>query len=335
MLCLYVFCDIMNLVTIAYFKSTPTENIKMLAEINNYWQIFYNEQKAKQLSKNSLMVYNRIYDYFYQYLADSVDNKQISLINDINNATLVDYVNKLNLANTSKQLHITVIKQFLWFIADNDIQKHGILKNKVTGVTIKKIDKPVDAFSEVEQQKIKNLIQELDKTNGLKNNRLSLILKLLLFHGVRISELCNLTWDDVSVEYDDVHGEIYKFNYLGKGQKVRDLDFPVLFVQSNIDIIRAKIPSEYVVPSLSGKVSTRENIYTTVKIHLRKIGITDVYLHKFRHTFGQNQVNKGVNITTITELMGHSNPNVTFKFYLRGNKKAKRSAILDSLNSKK
>ena len=293
--------------------------------------MFYNEQKAKQLSKNSLSVYNRIYEHFYQYLANSVDNQQIAIINDVNNVILVDYLNNLNLANTSKQLHITVIKQFLWFIADYDIQKHGILKNKVTGVTIKKIDKPVDVFSEFEQQKIKNLIQELDQTNGLKNNRLSLILKLLLFHGVRVSELCNLTWDDVTTEYDDVYGEIYKFHYLGKGQKVRDLDFPVLFIQNNIEAIRAKITSAYVVPSLTGNISTRENIYTTVKIHLAQIGIHNAYLHKFRHTFGQNQVNKGVNITTITELMGHSNPNVTFKFYLRGNKKAKRSAILESL----
>lgn len=304
----------------------------MLAEINNYWQMFYNEQKAKQLSKNSLSVYNRIYEYFYQYLVDSIDNNQISKINDINNVILVDYLNQLNLTNNTKQLHITVIKQFLWFIADYDIQKHGILKNKVTGVTIKKIDKPVDVFSEIEQQKIKNLILELDKTNGIKNNRFSLILKLLLFHGVRISELCNLTWDDISTEYDDTYGEIYKFNYIGKGQKVRDLDFPVLFIQSNIDIIKDKLPSKFVVPNLSGNISTRENIYTTVKIHLAKIGIQDVYLHKFRHTFGHNQVNKGVNITTITELMGHSNPNVTFKFYLRGNKKAKRTAIIDSLN---
>ena len=305
--------------------------IIMLTEINKHWQTFINEQKAKQLAKNSLSVYSAIYEYFYQYLADSVDNHQLSAINDINNSTLVDYLAQLKFANTTKQLHITIIKQFLWFIADNDIQKHGILKNKVTGVTIKKIDKPVEVFNEIEQQKIKHLIQELDKTNGLKNNRLSLILKLLLFHGVRISELCNLTWENVTIEYDNIYGEIYKFNYMGKGQKVRDLDFPILFIQSNIDIIRAKISSKHVVPSLSGNTSTRENIYTTVKIHLNKIGITDVYLHKFRHTFGQNQVNKGVNITTITELMGHSNPNVTFKFYLRGNKKAKRSAIIEGL----
>jgi|LauGreDrversion4_2_1035121.scaffolds.fasta_scaffold00663_25 site-specific recombinase XerD len=303
----------------------------MLAEINKHWQIFINEQKAKQLAKNSLSTYNTIYEYFYQYLADSFDNQQLATINDINNATLVDYLTQLKLATSSKQLHITVIKQFLWFIADNDIQQHGILKNKVTGVTLKKIDQPVEVFSEIEQQKIKKLIQDLDKTNGLKNNRLSLILKLLLFHGVRISELCNLTWDDVTIEYDDIYGEIYKFSYLGKGQKVRALDFPTLFVQSNLDIIRAKLTSPYVIPSLSGKISTRENIYTTVKIHLNKLGITNVYLHKFRHTFGHNQVNQGVNITTITELMGHSNPNVTFKFYLRGNNKAKRIAIIESL----
>ena len=119
----------------------------MLTEINKHWQTFINEQKAKQLAKNSLSVYNTIYEYFYQYLADSVDNHQLSAINDINNATLVDYLSQLKFANTTKQLHITVIKQFLWFIADNDIQKHGILKNKVTGVTIKKIDKPVEVFN--------------------------------------------------------------------------------------------------------------------------------------------------------------------------------------------
>lgn len=304
---------------------------RMLAEIHKHWQSFINEQKAKQLAKNSLSVYNTIYEYFYQYLADSVDNQQLAGINDINNAILVDYLAQLKLANTSKQLHITIIKQFLWFIADNDIQKHGILKNKVTGVTLKKIDQPVEVFSEIEQQKIKKLIQVLDKSNGLKNNRLALILKLLLFHGVRVSELCNLTWDDVAVEYDDIYGEIYKFSYLGKGQKVRSLDFPTLFVQSNLEIIRAKLSSPYVIPSLTGKISTRENIYTTVKIHLNKLGISNVYLHKFRHTFGHNQVNQGVNLTTITELMGHSNPNVTFKFYLRGNNKAKRSAIIEGL----
>ena len=303
----------------------------MLAEINKHWQIFINEQKAKNSSKNTISIYRTIYECFYQYLAEVVDNQQITSINDINNATLVDYLSKLELSNTTKQLHITVIKQFIWFIADNDIKQHGILKNKVTGVTINKIDKPVDVFNEAEQQKIRNLIKELDKTDGLKNNRLSLILKLLLFHGVRISELCSLTTEDVTIEYDDVYGEIYKFQYMGKGQKVRDLDFPVLFIQNNLDVIRAKITSEYIVPSLTGAISTRENIYTTVKIHLGKIGITNVYLHKFRHTFGQNQVNKGVNITTITELMGHSNPNVTFKFYLRGNKKAKRSAIIDGI----
>ena len=306
----------------------------MLANINKLWQMFHNEQKAKELSNNSLMVYNRIYEYFYQYLASSIDNNQVSSVIDINNVILVDYINKLNFANSTKQLHIAVIKQFLWFIADYDIQKYGILKNKVNGVTIKKIDKSVDVFSDIEQQNIKTLIQELDKTNGLKNNRLSLILKLLLFHGVRISELCNLTWDDVSIEYDNIYGEIYKFQYMGKGQKVRDLDFPVLFIQKNLDAIREKITSKYVVPSLSGAISTRENIYTTIRIHLNRIGIGNVYLHKFRHTFGHNQVNKGINITTITELMGHSNPNITFKFYLRGNKKAKRSAIIDGLTPK-
>lgn len=82
-----------------------------------------------------------------------------------------------------------------------------------------------------------------------------------------------------------------------------------------------------------------EAIATVFICRLKKLfnnqGIKDVWLHKFRHTFGQNKVNEGVNSATITELMGRVNPAVTYKFYLRNNKKAKRKAILNGLPSLK
>ena len=235
------------------------------------------------------------------------------------------------LSGTSRKLHITVLKQLFWYIADTDIQKYGILRSKVTGVKIKLVDKEVAAFNDNEQSKIIGVIQRLDASNNFRDHRMALILKLLLFHGIRIDELINLKWSNVEEIYDENEGYIHRFRYMGKGSKERDLEFPISFTEKNFEIIKKHISSEYVIPGSTGQRSFRNSIYLSVRSLLAKQGISAVWLHKFRHTFGQNKVNEGVNSTTITELMGHANPMVTYKFYLRNNKKAKRKAILQGL----
>jgi site-specific recombinase XerD len=59
---------------------------------------------------------------------------------------------------------------------------------------------------------------------------------MLLFHGVRIDELINLQSNNVSEEYDETDGYVYRFTYTGKGAKERSLDFPVPFIENNLNI---------------------------------------------------------------------------------------------------
>ena len=308
--------------------------MEILSEIQKYIKLFEINQKAKNLSQNTIVAYARIFDLFYDYLAGEVENSQLEKITDINNSFLANYLYLLkndNMSDATRQLHNTVLQQFFWFIADTELEKYGILKSKVTGVKIKVADKEVESFTEADQSKIIGLINFLDKSNNFRDHRLSLILKLLLFHGIRIDELINLKWADIEEVYDENEGYIFKFWYTGKGKKERDLDFPISFTEKNFEIIKKHITSEFVIPGSTGNKSFRNSIYGSVKAILAKQGISNVWLHKFRHTFGQNKVNEEVNISTITELMGHATPAVTFKYYLRNNKKAKRKAILNGL----
>ncbi|MFN7093772.1 MAG: hypothetical protein ACK4M7_00255 [Burkholderiales bacterium] len=71
--------------------------------------------------------------------------------------------------------------------------------------------------------------------------RSALVLKALLFHGVRIDELINLKWKKVSKEYDEADGYIYKFTYMGKGVKERSLDFPISFIAKNLEVMKKHI----------------------------------------------------------------------------------------------
>lgn len=306
----------------------------ILSQIQNYIKAYINHQKAKNLSKNTISAYLRVFDIFYDFFAGEVSGNQIQALNEVNNAFLATYIhycqNELNLSNATRKLHITVIKQFFWYVAEF-YSEHTILRSRVTGIKIKMPDNEVESFTSDEQTKIKSLIASLDNSKSYRNHRMSIILKLLLYHGIRVDELITLKWNNVVENYDETYGYIYRLTYSGKGSKERTLDITVNLLERNFEIIKKHIKSEYVIQSYSGIKCSRNTIYISVKNILAKQNITNVWLHKFRHTFGQNKVNEGVNLSTITELMGHSGPEVTFKYYLRGNQQAKRKAILHNI----
>ena len=58
----------------------------------------------------------------------------------------------------------------------------------------------------------------------------------------------------------------------------------------------------------------------------RKAGISGVTWHTLRHTFASRLVNRGVDIVTVKELLGHSNLSVTMR-YAHTNLDNKRAAV--------
>ena len=58
----------------------------------------------------------------------------------------------------------------------------------------------------------------------------------------------------------------------------------------------------------------------------RKAGIEGITSHKLRHTFASRMVNRGVDIVTVQQLLGHSTVTVTMR-YTHTNLDSKRSAV--------
>lgn len=59
---------------------------------------------------------------------------------------------------------------------------------------------------------------------------------------------------------------------------------------------------------------------------LKKAGITDFWFHDFRHTAAAQMLEKGADIRTLQEILGHSSVAVTER-YTRTNAQNKKSAI--------
>lgn len=76
----------------------------------------------------------------------------------------------------------------------------------------------------------------------------------------------------------------------------------------------------------SGRVMTGDQMSARARYRLDQIGLPEVTLHRFRHWFGTNLVAAGVNLLTVSELMGHANPNTT-KIYALITSEQRRLAV--------
>jgi integrase/recombinase XerD len=123
---------------------------------------------------------------------------------------------------------------------------------------------------------------------------------LMLYTGLRLSEVAGLRWDQVDLE-------ARRLRILGKGNKERVIPLSPNTVPA-LRARRLRTPGEWVFPS---GYAYREHVHTgTVRNMVLKAaklaGLRGVNPHRLRHTFATTLVDNGVDIRRIQALLGHS-----------------------------
>lgn len=70
-----------------------------------------------------------------------------------------------------------------------------------------------------------------------------------------------------------------------------------------------------------------KNISKILSKFYEKIGIEPLKFHSLRHTFASMNIENGADVKTISEILGHSDVDVTLKIYTHTSNKAKRKAV--------
>lgn len=179
--------------------------------------------------------------------------------------------------------------------------------------------KKITSFTKAEQKKIEKYI--------LSSKSLNLAgILLCLYTGLRIGELLALTWDDIDLRAGTMTVTKSCHDSWQNGHYVKVLDstktqssermIPIpKQIVSYLKEIKSRTGSKFVVTGRTQFGAQIRSYQRTFESLLKKLGIEHKGFHALRHTFATRALEVGMDVRTLSEVLGHKNPMITLSHY--------------------
>ena len=254
----------------------------------------------KNYSPHTVKAYNNDISDFKIFCLENYDVSNIDTVSySLVRSWIVNLVND-SISNRTINRKIASLKAYYKFlqriekIAVNPLAKHKALK------TSKKLEVP---FSEVEMLAVLN---QISFEEGFEGSRDKLMIELLYTTGIRRAELINLKLSDV-----DLSGLTIKV--LGKRNKERivpllnttkELFSQYLAQRNGLEVV---VDEVHAFLSKSGHKIYETLVYRVINKYLGEVSHkAKKSPHILRHTFATHLLNKGADLNSVKELLGHS-----------------------------
>lgn len=197
---------------------------------------------------------------------------------------------------------LSALRSFFKFLT-----REGLIKtNPILILSSPKLDKHLPQF--LTEEEVTKLIESAAPKNEKDERSLRdrAILETFYSTGIRISELVGLNLDDI-----DFIGGVVKVR--GKGKKERLVpigDYAINALRTYIN--KRKKQSEAVFLNRSGRRITDRGVRNIVEKYINRASIKHgVSAHTLRHSFATHLLNRGADLRSVQELLGHANLSTT------------------------
>ena len=304
------------------------ETDSLVKDLQRWMSTYMQEIANKNLAGRTITIYTGILDGFLEYARQYQGELGLS---DVNRIFLNGYLSDMEniskkFSASSKKLHITVLKAFFTYITENNDENADytkMFKKMVVKVDIK--EKPGLSGDEVARLLKYLEIEKKSPRNHFINYRNSLLIKIMLYGGLRAHELLDLRMKDFELNAEH---EVYVLLVKGKGGKERYVYVPYSIAADEVETLTEEKGGDWAVCSTrTGGIINLTNLYQIVTGIYKRGGIEKKGLHILRHTMARRHVSAGTNLETIRDLLGHSNISITATFYAKTNEENKMAAV--------
>ena len=256
------------------------------------------------LTENTLISYRQELKQFNYYLT----KHEIINFSQVDRFVIMDYLKSIQQSGKSENSIIhsvsTLRKFFLFLKQENIIQNNPMLK----------IDTPKKAQHLPQVLSIDEVdsllaVPDIKTDLGIRDRAL---LETMYATGLRVSELVNLTGDNL-------HLDMGFIQTLGKGNKERIIpigDVAIDWLNIYLKQVRNKLVKDsnekHVFVNAHGRQLTRQGVWKNLKQQVRAAGINkNVTPHTLRHSFATHLLENGADLRIVQELLGHADVSTT------------------------
>ncbi|ALS01187.1 hypothetical protein ATZ33_07330 [Enterococcus silesiacus] len=295
----------------------------------NHWLDVLMRKKIKLSTYSSYRL--RIDKYIVPFLG----KKKLTQLKSREVEEFVNYLTSLALSPSTVHSIVTVLKSAM----NKACMENYILSNPCNNLSLSPNTlNEISALSMKEQGKIEQV--------ALNEKDCSAVI-LALYTGLRIGEISGLKWSDIDFEKDviSVRRTVYRISSTARSKKTEIImaepktksskrAIPLAKNLKNYLLSKQKIAtSEYVISCKNSYAEPRVISYRFRK-SIEQAKIRPIHFHVLRHTFATRCVERGIDIATLSKLLGHASIKLTLDTYtdsLWENRKAAVSVLDDQL----
>lgn len=267
----------------------------MIKSLDSFKEYLIN---IKKCSNNTLDAYMRDISNFISYCSMN-GTSDLNHINEDFIIKYLDYLKFIGKSDSTKTRITASLRSYFKYLTQNNIIKSNPSEGIKNPRTAKKMPGVLDS---------KEIMLLLSQPEGdsYKAIRDKAMLELLYATGIKVSELINLSVNDVNLQIGILH------THGSKNERIIPI-YPTAakhlgdYISKVRPILIQNDHEDKLFTNINGQPMSRQGFWKIIKYYADKAGIKeDITPHTLRHSFAAHLLENGAQLKDIKEMLGHS-----------------------------
>lgn len=289
-------------------------------DLERWTKAYKNQILALSYSPNTIELYDRAINQFIEYSLQYQDEMTMQDIKSVYITGFLAFLeeearlkgktpkNGLYLSKSTKITYLKAVRGLFTFISDNNDELYTY-ERYFKNIKVADSSKSEDKITYLTEDEIGRLLNILEREKSKKGTygtyRNSLLIKLMLYAGLRISEALRIQIDNFKEGNDP---KVYIIDIYGKGGKNQTAFIIKSHIQEELEYFQSVLKKDdMIMKTRNGNIWNRSNAYIVVNNLYLRAKIHKRGLHLLRHTLAMRLTQRDVNPITIMKVLRHSN----------------------------